>query len=79
MPRRVTVDPRFGSELRRLREAKHFSLRDLAALSYFGKSTLSDLENSRKSPSADTARRLDDALDADGALARLVSEVSAPA
>ncbi|MGH3743142.1 MAG: helix-turn-helix domain-containing protein, partial [Micromonosporaceae bacterium] len=74
MPRRVTVDPRFGSELRRLREAKRLSLRELAALSYFGKSTLSDLENNQKSPSVETARRLDDALGADGALARLVSK-----
>lgn len=74
MPRPVAVDPRFPAELRRLRATRGLSLRDLAARAYVAKSTISDLENGLKSPTPETARALDDALHASGALATMVTE-----
>jgi transcriptional regulator with XRE-family HTH domain len=74
MPRRTIVDPRFPARLRQLRTDRGLSLRDLVRLTYFGKSTLSELENGRKSPSAETAHHLDRALDAGGELAGMVTD-----
>ncbi|MEV1015473.1 helix-turn-helix transcriptional regulator [Micromonospora sp. NPDC049801] len=73
MPPRATtiVDPRFASELRRLREARGPSLRQLAAVTY-GKSLIYQLEAGQAKPTVDVAARLDEALTAGGALARLV-------
>ncbi|MFF3310466.1 helix-turn-helix domain-containing protein [Streptomyces sp. NPDC002952] len=59
----------FGDALRRLRGTR--SLRDVAKLASCGKSHVSDLENGRRHPTAQTARALDDALGAGGELAAL--------
>lgn len=75
MPRRTVVDPRFPARLRELRAERDLSLQELAAASYVGKSTISDLENRKSTPIADTARALDKALRADGELAGMVTEV----
>lgn len=69
-----SVDPRFPATLRRLRHSLGLSLRDLARLAYLGKSTVSELETGRRSPSLDTARHLDGVLGAGGVLAAMVSE-----
>lgn len=76
----LTVDPRFGVELRRLRQARRLSLRRLASLAYYSRSYLHDLETSRKRPTLDAARRLDDALETGGVLATMVVDpLAAPA
>ncbi|MGW4463319.1 helix-turn-helix domain-containing protein [Micromonospora sp. NPDC004704] len=77
MPPAPIVDPRFPARLLELRIARGLSLRDLAKRVYFSKSYLHDLEIGRGRPTPETARRLDDALEAGGALAALV--VDAPA
>lgn len=71
------VDPRFPARLRELRTARGLSLRDLARRAYYSKSQLHDLETSRCRPTVDAARRLDDALQAGGTLAELVTEAPA--
>ncbi|MEU4681211.1 helix-turn-helix transcriptional regulator [Micromonospora sp. NPDC023737] len=78
MPPRATtiVDPRFATELRRLREARSLSLRQLAAAVDHGKSLVHQLEAGQTKPTVDVATRLDEALEACGALAALV--VDAP-
>lgn len=68
-----TVDPRFPARLRQLRQQRGLSLRALCALTHFGKSTLSELENGVKAPSPDTAARLDAALGAGGELAAMAT------
>ncbi|MFI8528492.1 helix-turn-helix domain-containing protein [Promicromonospora sukumoe] len=68
------VDPKFGAELRRLREERGMSLRDLYATSHISKSLISEYENGKRRPSADAAGHLDRALNAAGALAALVVE-----
>ncbi|MFG3417480.1 multiprotein-bridging factor 1 family protein [Micromonospora sp. NPDC049460] len=73
---RTIVDPRFAAELRRLREARGMSLRQLAATVNYGKSLVHQLEIGQTKPTVDVALRLDDALAAQGALAGLV--VDAP-
>ncbi|MEO3771340.1 helix-turn-helix transcriptional regulator [Micromonospora sp. B9E7] len=75
MPPRATtiVDPRFASELRRLREARGLSLRQLAAAVKHGKSLIHQFEAGQTKPTVDVAVRLDDALHACGALAALVT------
>lgn len=74
MGRSPIVDVRFPSALRRLRQARGLSLRNLAALTYLSKSSLSEIENGRKSPSRDTARHLDRALEAGGVLVDMVTD-----
>lgn len=66
------VDPRFGAELRRHREAQAMSLRQLAATVNHGKSLIHQLETGQTRPTATIAARLDDALNAEGKLAALV-------
>lgn len=73
------VDPTFGARLRELRQARGLSLRELAQLAYVSKSMISEWENGRRRPSLDLATVLDGALEAGGALASLVVEVSADA
>ena len=70
MPRPM-VDRRFAAALRRLRGERGMSLRELASRAYVAKSTISELENARKSPSPGTAQALDHALRAGGELTRL--------
>jgi transcriptional regulator with XRE-family HTH domain len=60
-----------------LRQARGLSLREFAQAAYVSKSTLSGLENGRFAPSADMAGHLDRALDADGELARMVTQTPA--
>ncbi|WP_213451515.1 helix-turn-helix domain-containing protein [Rhizomonospora bruguierae] len=72
MPRRF-VDPDFPARLRHHRQRRGLSLRDLAALTYYGKSYLGELEAGRKDPTVKSAQRLDDALDAGGELAAMVT------
>ena len=76
MPPRATtlVDPRFPTELRRLREARGLSLRQLAAAVNHGKSLIHQLEAGQTKPTVDVTVRLDDALHAKGMLAALVVE-----
>jgi len=76
MARAPIVDTRFPGRLRRLRQSRGLSLRDLARVTYFSKSMLSELENGHKSPSVETAQHLDRALEAGGELAAMV--IAAP-
>ncbi|HEX6076979.1 MAG TPA: helix-turn-helix transcriptional regulator [Micromonosporaceae bacterium] len=78
MPRQTVVDDCFPAELRRLRDERGLSLRVLADRAYVSKSTISELENGQKTPTVDTARALDAALQARGKLAELVTEVEPP-
>ncbi|MGN9769205.1 helix-turn-helix domain-containing protein [Micromonospora sp. SD12] len=71
---RTIVDPRFGAELRRLREARGMSLRQLAASVNYGKSLIHQLEVGRTKPTVDMVVRLDNALQAHGALTGLVAD-----
>jgi transcriptional regulator with XRE-family HTH domain len=70
--RRPIVDPQFGVTLRRLREQRGLSLRELARDAVHGKSYLHELETGLKQPTLDVARRLDEVLGAGGELASLV-------
>lgn len=67
------VDPRFGARLRELLELRNLSYRALAAHVHYGKSHVHDLASGRKAPTADVARRLDDALRAGGQLVALAA------
>ncbi|QLD28901.1 helix-turn-helix transcriptional regulator [Micromonospora carbonacea subsp. aurantiaca] len=68
------VDPRFGARLRALRAERGLSLRALGQLAHRGKSHLHDLETGVKAPTPETARHLDEVLQAGDALARLVDQ-----
>ncbi len=68
------VDPRFGARMRALRADRGLSLRALGQLAHRGKSHLHDLETGAKAPTPETARHLDEVLQAGGALARLVGQ-----
>jgi transcriptional regulator with XRE-family HTH domain len=63
----------FATELRVLRAARGLSVRELAARTFFSKSYIGMLENGDRPATAEVARRLDDALEAHGALIRLVT------
>jgi transcriptional regulator with XRE-family HTH domain len=67
-------DPRFGAELRRLRDDSGLSLRDLGRRASCSPSYLSELEHGTRRPGADVARALDEALHARGRLAGLVTD-----
>ncbi len=71
--------PPFAAELRRLRQVRGLSLRDLAARVHYGKSYLHDLETGRKRPPPPVARDLDDVLTAGGRLTAAAQESAAPA
>ncbi|WP_235558012.1 helix-turn-helix domain-containing protein [Sphaerimonospora mesophila] len=62
----------FGQELRRLRTASNLTLTDLARRVHYSKGQLSKVERGIKAPSRELARLCDAALDAGGALVRLV-------
>jgi transcriptional regulator with XRE-family HTH domain/tetratricopeptide (TPR) repeat protein len=64
--------PGFGAELLRLRLLAGLSLSELSGLVYYSKGHLSKVENGLKAPGTGLARACDAALDADGALIRLV-------
>ncbi|OEJ28335.1 DNA-binding protein [Streptomyces agglomeratus] len=65
----------FGEELRRLRGERGISLTALARSIHYSKGYLSKIENGGKPPTPDVAERCDQALDAGGALVRLVADV----
>ncbi|MGI5521027.1 helix-turn-helix domain-containing protein [Micromonospora sp. CA-259024] len=59
--------------MRQLRTERGLSLRDLAKLTYHGKTYLHELETGAKPPTPQIARRVDDALHAGGELAALAA------
>lgn len=63
--------PRFGAELRKWREARQISVTELAALIPLNHSAVSRWEHGHRPVCADQARRLDDALGANGYLVAL--------
>ncbi|MFE7561346.1 helix-turn-helix domain-containing protein, partial [Kitasatospora sp. NPDC057500] len=67
--------PEFGSELRRLRQARGLSLTALSRLVHYSKGYLSKIENGTKPATPDLAQRCDDLLRAEGALRRLLDPV----
>ena len=67
------TEPSFPVRLRQLRAERGLCLRDLAKLTYHGKTYLHELETGAKSPTPQTARRVDDALQAGGELAALAA------
>jgi transcriptional regulator with XRE-family HTH domain len=69
---RETVDqlaPTFGEQLRQLRRERGLSLRQFERTTHHSKSVVWEWENERKVPTAEVVARLDELLDADGALA----------
>ena len=79
MPPRTYTDPAFGARLRHLREQRGMSLRDLSRQAFVAKSTISELENGAKRPSAASAHALDSALGAGGQLEAMVTPAPTPA
>jgi transcriptional regulator with XRE-family HTH domain len=67
------VDPRFAPRMRELLAERGISYRALAARTFYAKSYLNDLAHGRKLPTAEIAERVDEALDAGGELAAMVS------
>jgi transcriptional regulator with XRE-family HTH domain len=74
MRRRTVVDPRFGMRMRMLREERGRSLRDLELPTLSSKSKLHNIETGATAPSLETARLIDDALQAGGELVAMVNE-----
>lgn len=66
---------RFSQRMRELLDERAMSLRALAARTYYSKSYLGELATGRKKPSADAARRIDEALGAGGELVSLIEAV----
>ncbi|RZU48485.1 helix-turn-helix protein [Krasilnikovia cinnamomea] len=76
----MTSEPTsFGLRLRQFRQRRGLSVRQLAALSRYGKSYVHDLETGRRVPNPAVARRLDEALDAGGGLVHLAAPHTEPA
>ncbi|EWM18987.1 helix-turn-helix domain-containing protein [Kutzneria sp. 744] len=63
----------FAAALRRLRHTQGLSLSQLSGLTHYSRGYLSNVENGHKPATTDLARRLDDVLRAQGALAGLVA------
>ncbi|GAB4102396.1 hypothetical protein GCM10028790_14140 [Micromonospora taraxaci] len=76
MPARAKtiVAPNFAAQLRRFRQARGLSLRQLAVAVNHGKSLIHQFEMGQTHPTVEVAARLDVALEACGALAALVAE-----
>lgn len=70
---RAQADSRFAVRLRDLLADSGISYRALAAKTFYGKSYLHELAAGKKAPTMEVARRIDDALDADGRLVELVA------
>ncbi|MDQ7910795.1 helix-turn-helix transcriptional regulator [Phytohabitans sp. ZYX-F-186] len=70
---RSISDPRFPPTLRRLRDERGLSLRELGRRVHHSKTYLHELETGVKTPTVETAQALDVVLDAGGELARMVS------
>lgn len=74
---RVYLDPAFPLTLRRLREARGWSYRDLGRRAFVTGIYVWEIENGRKTnPSMKTVAKLDQALDAEGALIALARPVA---
>lgn len=71
-------DTAFGRRLAELRAERGLSLRQLGNLAHYSRSHLHELEHGVKRPSTSTARRLDEALSADGQL-RALADTPEPA
>jgi transcriptional regulator with XRE-family HTH domain len=71
----IVVDPDFVRLMRRLRQQRGMSFRDLAKVAYFSRSYLCEVENGKKQPSLHLAKALDACLNAEGQLTRLVAVV----
>jgi transcriptional regulator with XRE-family HTH domain len=72
MARQTVVDAQFGLRMREMRQARGLSLRALASRALSNKSQLQAFEVGKEWPTTDTARRIDEALGANGELATLV-------
>lgn len=68
------VDPTFAPRLREIRMSRGLSLRQLSRLTYFAAAQISQWENGIRRPTLDNATILDQALEAGGELAALVTE-----
>lgn len=75
---RYAVDPRFRATLANLIVLRGISQAKLARDAHVSPAHLSEILNDKGQPSAQTARALDDALTADGALTNLVIPAAAP-
>ncbi len=73
MARHTMVDSRFGARMREMREARGLSLRALASRALSNKSQLQAFEVGNERPTIETARRIDEALGADGELVAMVT------
>ena len=73
---RRVVDPRFPRRMRELLDQRGMSLRALAAHTYYSKSYPGELVTGVKAPTADVARRVDEALGAGGKLVALVQPIA---
>jgi transcriptional regulator with XRE-family HTH domain len=67
-------DTPFSRRLRELKKERGTTVRAIAARAHYSKSYVQDLLTGTRTPSADTARVLDQALGADGELAALVRQ-----
>ncbi|WP_266241897.1 helix-turn-helix domain-containing protein [Micromonospora lupini] len=67
------TEPSFPGRMLKLRRERGLSLRDLAKLTYHGKTYLHELETGTKIPTPQAAQRVDDALQAGGELAALAA------
>jgi len=74
----VGRDPAFGRRLYQLRTERGLSLNRLGKIASFSPGFLSELEAATKGPSAETAARLDELLEAGGQLVALASSVRRP-
>ncbi|MFC0436998.1 helix-turn-helix domain-containing protein [Kutzneria buriramensis] len=63
----------FAAALRRMRHEQGLSLSQLSGLTHYSRGYLSNVENGHKPATPDLARRVDEVLQADGALAGLVA------
>ncbi|MEU8085411.1 helix-turn-helix transcriptional regulator [Micromonospora sp. NPDC049101] len=64
--------------MRQLRDAQHISLRNLARITFHGKTYLHELETGVKTPTSQVAQRIDDALNAAGELVALAAQPTIP-
>ncbi|MGF6884919.1 transcriptional regulator with XRE-family HTH domain [Nocardia sp. GAS34] len=69
-------DNAFGDLMRKLRERRHLSFRALGALTMYAPTSLHHIEKGERPPTTDVATRLDDVLQADGALLAAAAEAA---
>jgi transcriptional regulator with XRE-family HTH domain len=72
MSGRIVVDPGFGTRMRQIREERGLSLRNLERPTLASKSKLHKIETGVSKPTHETARLIDDALNAGGELIAMV-------